>query len=99
MRRDRSRRDAKAQAPTRWAADRSQISFSFVVRANDRLGMPKQRTAGLGQVELLVDSQEQRRAHFCFELANVNADCGLRQMYAQGCLSEGAGFGNDLKRP
>ena len=56
--------------------------------------MLKQRAPGFGQVELLVDSQKKRYPNLFFELAHVNADRGLCQMYARRCMGEGAGFGN-----
>src|SRR5262245_14101277 len=97
MRRNRGRCNAYVQASTRWAAERREISLSFVVRADDAVSVTEQSASGFGQIEFLVDAQEERRPNFFFELSNVDAYSGLSQMYTRGGLGKRAGIGNGFE--
>ena len=85
------------QPAARWTSDSREISFGLVVCPDDDLRVSEKRSACFGQKDFFIYSEKQRRSDFLFQIPHVNADRGLGEMYARGCLSKGTCFGNGCK--
>src|SRR5262249_23060895 len=94
---DRGRCDSDVQAAACRMTQRSELRARLVVSAKDNLGVRKQRASRVAEKQLLVDSEEQRRAELIFELADMNARRRLGEVHSRGGEGERASLGDGFE--